>query len=539
MSFLVPQFHGGRRRFDGILESHEGCVSCIFSLGEAPGRLHMDETVEKTIGPYPIRGRIGSGGMSTVYLGVDPKSGRQVAVKLMASFLLQDTKFTARFKREVDLLTTFDHPNIVPVLDYGEHEDSPYIVMPYMRQGTLQDRLQKGPLSMVEAARIIGAIARGLTYAHEHGVIHRDVKPSNILLDDDGNIMLSDFGFASWQEASLTLTGSGMVGTPAFMSPEQCRGDEVDARTDQYALGVVLYRLATGRLPYDGDSPLAIALKQINEPLIDPRKVNPHVPLVIEEVILRAMAKNPRERYPDMRTFNIAFQEAMLRASQNGQDRTAVMDSISNARIRWDRFVRSLRRTFSWSNLRRWPVVATLLLLFAFPLGGYAIYNLSNGAPTPDPAAATQAALSLQATIASLSTAAAAQAGGDLNEAQVQTVVAATMAALVQTPSPTPLPTQAPGEPTWTPTPSPTITDTPNPYRSPTPSPTGSGGGTQPSATPSRTPTPENSSTPTSEPTATIPPPPTNTPLPPTNTLIPPGLCNNDKKVSATCTPSP
>jgi len=525
----------------------------------------MDESVGKTIGPYPIRGRIGSGGMSTVYLGIDPRSGRPVAVKLMASFLLQDTKFTARFKREVNLLRNFDHPNIVPVLDFGEHEDSPYIVMPYMRQGTLQDRLQKGPLSMTEAARIIGAIARALTYAHEHGVIHRDVKPSNILLDDDGNIMLSDFGFASWQEASLTLTGSGMVGTPAFMSPEQCRGDEVDARTDQYALGVVLYRLATGRLPYDGDSPLAIALKQINEPLVDPRKVNPHVPLVIEEVILRSMSKNPRERYPDMRTFNAAFQEAMLRASQNGQDRTAVMQSISDARIRYDRFLRTLRRTFSWSNLRRWPVVATLLLLlFGFPLAGYALYNLSNGS-APDPAA-TEAALSLQATIASLSTAAAAQGGEGMNAAQIQTVVAATMAVLASTPSATPIPTQLPGEPTWTPTPTPTITDTlffsASPTRTATRS-SGSGGpwlSATPPNTPTRTLTPVSgaSSTPTLEPTATrtptlVPlatntplppsntpvPPPTNTPIPPPPTDIPPGDCKRHKWQNNYCTPIP
>ena len=500
----------------------------------------MVESVGKTIGPYRIRGRIGSGGMSTVYLGVDPKSGRPVAVKLMASFLLQDSKFTARFKREVDLLRTFDHPNIVPVLDYGEHDGSPYIVMPYMRLGTLQDRLQKGPLSMVEAARIIGAIAKALTYAHEHGVIHRDVKPSNFLLDDDGNIMLSDFGFASWQEASLTLTGSGMVGTPAFMSPEQCRGDEVDARTDQYALGVVLYRLATGRLPYEGDSPLAIALKQINEPLVQPRKVNPHVPLVIEEVILRSMAKNPRERYPNMRTFNAAFQEAMLRASQSGQDRTAVMESISNARIRWDRFLRTLRRAFSWNNLRRWPVVMTLLFLFAFPLGGYAIYNLSNGAPTPDPAA-TEAALSLQATIASLSTVAASQGGEDMNAAQVQTVVAATLSALVQTPSPTPMPTQRPGEATWTPTPTPTITDTPRPGASPTRTATSSGsGGPSASNTPTRTatvtPVPSDTPVPTNTPL------PSNTPLP-TSTYTPkpvnPAACNDKEGNPNYCTPTP
>jgi len=502
----------------------------------------MDETIGKTIGPYRIRSRIGSGGMSTVYLGIDSRDGRHVAVKLMASFLLQDVKFTARFKREVDLLRTFDHPNIVPVLDYGEHEGSPYIVMPYMQQGTLQDRLQRGPLSMTEAARIIGATARALTYAHEHGVIHRDVKPSNILLDDDGNIMLSDFGFASWQEASLTLTGSGMVGTPAFMSPEQCRGDEVDTRTDQYALGVVLYRLATGRLPYDGDSPLAIALKQINEPLVDPRKVNPHVPLVIEEVILRAMAKNPRDRYPDMRTFNAAFQEAMLRASQSGRDRTAVMDSISDARIRWDRFIRTLRRTFSWNNLRRWPVVMTLLLLFAFPLGGYAIYNLSIGAPTPDPAAATEAALALQATIASLSTAAAAQGGGEMNESQIQTVVAATMAVLAATPSATPIPTQAPGEPTWTPTLTPTITDSPRPGSSPTQTATNSGAGTSSSATPSRTPTRTSTPTDTPLPTDTLVPTntsvPTNTPSPPP-TNIPPGQCDKLPEGAPTCTPKP
>lgn len=503
----------------------------------------MDESIGSTIGPYPIRGRIGSGGMSTVYEGIDPRTGRSVAVKLMASFLIEDPKFKARFNRELKLLRSFDHPNIVPVLAYGEHGRSPFIVMPYVRAGTLQDRLQRGPLGMLEAARIIGDIAKGLAYAHAKGVVHRDVKPSNILIDEDGTAMLSDFGFASMTEASLTLTGSGMVGTPSFMAPEQCRGEKVDARTDQYALGIVLYRLATGRLPHDGETPLAIALKQINETPTEPRKVNPHVPLVIDEVIQRAMSKDPRDRYTDMATFNAAFQEAMLAAQNNGQDRTAVMQSISEARIRYDRMLRSLRRTFSFRNLRRWPVLLTLLLLlFIFPLGAYAVYNLTNG-PTPDAASA----LAAEATIASLSTAAAAQGGVGMDDSQIQTVVAGTMAVLQSTPSATPMPTQLPGEPTWTPTPSPTVTDTPNPFSSPTRTATGSGGGGfEPSSTPSRTPTntpipsnttiPSATNTPTLIPssTPTLPPPPTATPIP-----INPNACKSDPTHILYCTPTP
>ena len=188
--------------------------------------------------------------MTTVHKALDLEQDREVAIKLLAPYLVQDPKFKARFEREVEVLRKLEHPNIVPILDFGEHEGSPFIVMPYISTGTLADKLKSGPLTPQEGARFMSEVSGALADAHEQGIVHRDIKPSNILIDEGGTALLSDFGLAHLTDVHESLTGSAVIGTPAYMSPEQCQGSTIDARSDQYSLGVVLYHLTTGYLPY-------------------------------------------------------------------------------------------------------------------------------------------------------------------------------------------------------------------------------------------------------------------------------------------------
>lgn len=271
----------------------------------------MAELTGQTLEQYHVLEQIARGGMAVVYRGYDLENQRHVAIKVLANYLLQEKKFKTRFKRETELLQKLDHPHIVPILDFGKYQGSPYIVMPFLRGGTLQDRLTEGSLSAVKGARLSEQVSVALAYAHTNGVVHRDVKTSNILLDDEGNALLSDFGFALWKEASIRLTGSALIGTPAYMSPEQCLGEPVDARSDQYSFAVVLYRIATGRLPFEGDTPLALAMKHIQQPLPPPRSINPKLPEGVEAVLLKALAKEPEHRFKDMNEFNAAFQAAL------------------------------------------------------------------------------------------------------------------------------------------------------------------------------------------------------------------------------------
>jgi serine/threonine protein kinase len=509
----------------------------------------MSELNEQTIGHYRILNRIGSGGMSTVYKAHDSKSGRLVAIKVMASFLTEEVRFKVRFEREVKLLSKFNHPNIVHILDFGEHNDSPYIVMPFFEKGTLQDRLRDGPVSVREGARIISDMSSALQYAHDHGVIHRDIKPSNMLLDNHGRAQLTDFGFASWREASMHLTGSALVGTPAFMSPEQCTGESVGPQSDQYSLAIVLFRIASGQMPFDGETPLAMALKQINEPLPPPREINPRIPIAIEQVLIKALSKDPEKRYESMDAFNEAFQEALLESTRNSHDPTAIMPRVNPMRILIDRYTRRLRGFYLRRVAPRWPALAMLLLLLlATPIAAYAVYSLSNASNGPT---TEEQAAYFQATVDAFYTQNAPQIVAlGLSEEEVQTAVAGTMSVLDATAAaldtPTMMPTQVGGGAEVSPTPTPTPTLYSPFFRTNTPTPTSdSGGGSNPptSTSSAYTPTPGAPTNTPGEPTNTAPPPPTATnpppptdPPPPPPTNIPPGLCG---KKGLECTPVP
>ncbi len=500
----------------------------------------MSDLNGQSIGQYRVLGRIGSGGMSTVYKAHDAKSGRIVAIKLMASFLTEEPRFKIRFEREVKLLSKLNHANIVEILGFGEHNDSPYIVMPFFEKGTLQDRLRDGPVSVREGARIISDMAGALQYAHDHGVIHRDVKPSNMLLDNHGRAQLTDFGFASWREASMHLTGSALVGTPAFMSPEQCTGEQIGPASDQYSLAIVLYRIASGQMPFDGETPLALALKQINEPLPPPREVNPRIPPTIEKVLTRALSKKPENRFESMDAFNESFQEALLAATRSTNDPTAMMPRVNPLRILVDRYTRRLRGFYLRRVAPRWPALAMmLLLLLATPIAAYAVYSLTNG--NGGPTAEEQQAF-FQATVDAFYTQNAPEISEvGLSQAEVEAAIAGTLSALDATAAaidtPTMMPTDLFGGGDETPTVTPTPTSSPFFYRTSTPTQTDdSGGGSDPP--PSNTP---------GEPTATLAP--SNTPVPPTNTLPPPpthtprpvnpNACKSDPGHDNYCTPTP
>jgi serine/threonine protein kinase len=254
--------------------------------------------VPRKIGRYEIRSEIGRGGMANVYLAHDPFFERDVAIKVLPPEFLRDPMFRARFEREAKTIASLDHEAIVQVYDYGEEERQPFLVMRYMAGGSLADRIEGGPIPLAEAIGILKHLTPALDEAHAKGIIHRDLKPSNILFDQRGNPTLSDFGIVKVIEATASLTGSGIIGTPAYMSPEQVVGKkELDSRSDIYALCVILFQMLTGKLPYEADTPIGLAFKHVNEPVPSVLNLNPDLPLNCEPVIMRGMAKDPQERY--------------------------------------------------------------------------------------------------------------------------------------------------------------------------------------------------------------------------------------------------
>jgi serine/threonine-protein kinase len=253
--------------------------------------------IGQTLGAYRITGQIGLGGMAIVYKAYDPALDRNVAIKVLPQYFAHDPDFSTRFEREARAVARLDHPNILPIYGFGQEHGLSYIVMRYVETGTLKDLLS-APVDLTTTAHILSQVGYALDYAHQRGIIHRDVKPGNVLLAEGNWALLSDFGLARMVEGSVQITKSGVgVGTPAYMSPEQGQGLKVDARSDIYSLGVVLYEMTTSRVPYEAETPMAVVLQHITAPLPLPRHVNPSVPEAVERVILKAMAKDPESRY--------------------------------------------------------------------------------------------------------------------------------------------------------------------------------------------------------------------------------------------------
>lgn len=280
----------------------------------------MQQHIGKRLGTYQIIEQIGQGGMATVFKAYQPSMDRYVAIKILPSHFTEDASFVGRFTQEARTLARLEHVHILPVHDYGEQEGITYLVMRYVEAGTLKDLIARGgPLDLKEAARILGQVGSALDYAHSQDVVHRDIKPSNVLIDQQGNTFLTDFGIAKLVAETAQFTASGAIlGTPAYMSPEQGMGRPVDYRCDIYSLGVVLYELVTGRVPFQAETPLAVLLKHINDPLPLPRQIKPDLPEAVERVILKAMAKLPDDRFQSAQGMIDALAEAVAVTSTEG-----------------------------------------------------------------------------------------------------------------------------------------------------------------------------------------------------------------------------
>lgn len=251
------------------------------------------------VGLYEIQEQLGRGGMATVFKARHTVLERDAALKFLDLAFLDDPEFVKRFRHEARVIAALDHPNIVPVFDFSEHEGLPYLVMKFVEGETLKARLGRGRLSLTECAEIIEAIGRGLAYAHAHGVLHRDVKPSNVLLGQDGSIYLADFGLARIAaSAQSTLSREFMIGTPQYISPEQARSEpNLDARTDIYSFGILVYELLVGQVPFDADTPISIIHDHLHSPPPRPSAKAPGISEQLDSAILRALAKDKQDRF--------------------------------------------------------------------------------------------------------------------------------------------------------------------------------------------------------------------------------------------------
>jgi len=287
----------------------------------------MSNLIGHSLGRYHILEQLGEGGMATVYKAYDTRLETDVAVKVIRTESLPQNaveRSLKRFEREAKALARLTHPNIVKVTDYGEYENHPYLVMPFLPGGTLKEKLNGKRMTWQEAVRLLIPIARALDFAHRQGMIHRDVKPSNILITADGEPMLTDFGIAKILDAQETMdltATSALIGTPEYMAPEQATVKAADHRSDIYALGIVLYEMVTGRKPYTADTPLAVTIMHARDPLPRPRTFVSDLPQVVESTLLKALAKKPEDRYQSMGEFAIALENLERQTSSKAANR--------------------------------------------------------------------------------------------------------------------------------------------------------------------------------------------------------------------------
>lgn len=273
----------------------------------------MPFVVGETIGSYRIVQQLGQGGMATVFKAYHPLLERYVALKALHPAFKEDPNFLGRFQREAKVVAKLEHPNIVPIFDFAEHEGRPYLVMKYIEGETLKARMSRESLAKHEIIAIVESVGAALSYAHNQGILHRDVKPSNVLLGNDGQIYLADFGLARIAQAGESSISSDMlVGTPQYISPEQAMGkSDLDAGTDIYSFGVMLYEMVTGKVPFNADTPYAIIHDHIYSPLPLPSQINPNVSQPVENVLLKALAKERPDRFPDIQSLVSGFNKAI------------------------------------------------------------------------------------------------------------------------------------------------------------------------------------------------------------------------------------
>ncbi len=302
--------------FDSDFSRQEDKNHCIIKI--IPLDIGLNNSIAFTelsmekIGRYKIVSELGRGGMATVYHATDPSFERDVAIKVLPQAFLHDPHFRARFEREAKMIAALEHAAIVPVYDFGEDNGQPFIVMRMMSGGSLADKLKEGKFDVEEAAQVVTRVATALDAAHQKGIIHRDLKPGNILFDQYNNAFLSDFGIARLAAASATLTGSNILGTPAYMSPEQIQGDsDIDGRSDVYSLGVLFYQMLVGNTPYQATTPAKVMMMHILEPVPNLMNTLPEVSPAVEAWFEKVLAKEPDNRYATAGKMADALQSAL------------------------------------------------------------------------------------------------------------------------------------------------------------------------------------------------------------------------------------
>jgi len=293
----------------------------------------MENLTGRQLGPYLVVAPLEEGGMAAVYKAYQPSVDRHVALKVLPRYLTEDPQYLRRFRREARIVARLQHPHVLTVHDFGESDGYTFFVMPLVHGGTLADLLTGLPLSLPVAVRVVTQVCAALDYAHAKGVVHRDVKPSNILIDEGGNCLLADFGIAHVVEAatkvtSPTLTGQ-MMGTPAYMSPEQVSGEGVGPPSDLYSVGIVLYQMLTGRVPFRAETPVALMLKHLTDPLPSPRTFNPALTPDVEAVVLKALARSRDDRFVS----GAALVTALTGAVRSIQQAETVVQSIQHREI--------------------------------------------------------------------------------------------------------------------------------------------------------------------------------------------------------------
>jgi serine/threonine-protein kinase len=320
---------------------------------------------------YELEELVGSGGMSSVYRAHDRLLDRTVAMKVLHEHQLLDPDNVERFRREARSAAVLSHPNIVTVIDRGEHDGRPFIVFEFVDGENLKRMiLRERPVPVATALGLAIQVARGLSFAHRNGLVHRDVKPQNVLLNGDGDAKVTDFGIARSLDVQRGLTQTGTVlGTSDYIAPEQAQGMHVDEQTDVYSLGVVLYELLTGDVPFPGENFVAVAMQHINEPPPSVRAKRPDVPQRVDAAVQRAMAKNPRDRFPSMAEFGREL-EACAVGGEDSEDGTRIIAPPRSSAPR-------RRRS------RAWPLVLLLLGLIAIgAVAAYLLFRGSGGSPT-------------------------------------------------------------------------------------------------------------------------------------------------------------
>jgi serine/threonine protein kinase len=361
--------------------------------------MNAEALIGTVLGTCTLQQLIGQGGMGAVYLAQQSRPRRQVAVKVLMPMTPlapnQLAAFLERFRRETDAAASLEHPNIVPVHEYGEQNGLAYLVMPYISGGTLRDEMEReGQLPLSKALNYVEQLASALDFAHERGVIHRDIKPANILLTPTGRLLLTDFGLvkvvSDGQTAQIRLTGAGApVGTPDYMAPEQVIGEGVDGRADQYSLGVILYQMLTGMTPFQGETPMQIAARHLQSPPPSPRTYRPDLPASAEQVMLRVLAKSPANRYPYAQDFASAFRLALETSGVqlNNVSRSTVSLQIVHANTNTDTGAsRSFRPRGlfdpSWQTAAL-PAMGAVTTEQAKPTGAVPVANMNPQSPRP------------------------------------------------------------------------------------------------------------------------------------------------------------